>query len=111
MPKITNYQLVDSILLATDQDRIDWQATAKPQEFAASFGGKWTLLIREGFTGSPPRFARELYVKDSEGTTMVRITDSDDHRIPDLYEMSRRYALKINDELAELLKEIDKPKQ
>jgi hypothetical protein len=111
MPKITNHELVNGLFVATEQDQIDWQPTAKPQEFAASFGGKWTLLISEGFTGVPLQFTRQLYVKDSEGTTMVRIADSDDSRIPELYEMARRYALKINEALADLLNEIKKPQK
>jgi hypothetical protein len=105
MPKITNNEFVGSLVAATQQDRIDWQPTGLPQEFSASFGGKYTLLVRSSFG---PRC--QLDVKDSEGTTIVRIDQDEDLRISELYEMARRHALKIDEALADLLSEIDKPK-
>jgi len=105
MPRITNYELISRIYSATDQDRIDWQATARPQEFTASFGGKWTLVLSTSSLNIVV-----LDVKDSEGETIVRITSREDERISDLHDMARRYALKIDKALADLLNEIDKPK-
>jgi len=51
-----------------------------------------------------------LELKNSEGETMVRFYESDDVRIPVLQESARRHALKIDEALAGLLKEIDRPK-
>jgi hypothetical protein len=107
MPKITNQEVVNSLLAATEQGQIDWQPTAIPDQFTASFGGKWTLLFTREFVsgeGTTPF----LYFKDSEGQTLLRITRFEDNRIPEVYELARRYALKIDEALADLLKEIEK---
>ena len=50
-----------------------------------------------------------LDVKNSEGETIIRITPYDDIRILQLFELARRHALKIDEALADLLKEIDNP--
>ncbi len=104
MPRISNHELVNSLLVATDQDKVDWQPTARPQEFAASFGGKYTAEVWRGPAGAL------LDIKDSEGEMLVRISSEDDNRIPELHDMAKRHALKIDDALADLLKEINKPK-
>ena len=109
MPKITNHELINRIIVATDQDRIDWQTTARSQEFTSSFGGKWTLVLSHYFTALQDVYALE--VKDSEGEILNRVTSLEDNRIQELHEMARRHALKIDEALADLLKEIDKPKQ
>jgi hypothetical protein len=109
MTRITNHELANRIIVATDQDRIDWQPTARSQEFTASFGGKWTLVISHYFSALQDMYGLE--VKDSEGEIITRVTSLEDHRIQELHEMARRYALKIDEALADLLKEIDKPKQ
>jgi hypothetical protein len=103
MPRITNHELLNRIIVATDQNRIDWQPTAKPREFTASFGGKWTLALFQAVS------IIMLDVKDSGGEIIVRITSQEDARIADLYEMARRHALKIDEALTDLLNEIDKP--
>ena len=107
MAKITNYEFLERIIVATEQEKIDWQPTGSPREFTASFGGKWTLLVSQEFIGNAPC---ALSVKDSEGDTIVRIGTADDPRVDALHEMARRHALKIDDALADLLNEIDKPK-
>jgi hypothetical protein len=110
MPRITNNELVNRIIAATDEDRIDWQPTAKPREFSASFGGKWTLVISQGGVDNRGQLVSTLNVRDSEGERIVGIDSEEDERIHGLHEMARRHALKIDDALADLLKEIDKPK-
>jgi hypothetical protein len=52
-----------------------------------------------------------LDMQDSTGETMLRINDSDDARISDLWELARRYALKVDDAIADLFKELDEPQR
>ena len=103
MTKITNDELVSSLVKSTDQDRIDWQPTGTKDEFTASFGGKWTLLLRQRSAGSINQW---LSLKNSEGETLLQISATEDVRISILFELARRHALKINEALADLLKEI-----
>ena len=47
MRKITNQELINSLLVATEEDRIDWQPTATLDQYTASFGGKLDALVRQ----------------------------------------------------------------
>jgi hypothetical protein len=109
MAKISNYEFLTRIFTATEQDRIDWQSTAKPREFTASFGGRWTLVILQEYMGSPAALNTALYVRNSEGETIVTIDSEQDVRVEQLHELARRHALKIDDALVDLLGEIEKP--
>ncbi len=104
MQKVTNAELVQRIITATEEGRIDWQPTAKPQEFTANFGGKWTLVIFDWGPGS------RLDMVDSEGELLIRVVSEENLRVPELHEMARRHALKIDEAVVDLLNEIDKPK-
>lgn len=107
MRRITNQELINSLVVATEQDRVDWQPSGTVDQFTASFGGKWTLLFDR--TEDTRGMSFWLDVKTSEGETIVRLTPQDDNRIPALFETVRRHALKIDEALADLLKEIEGP--
>lgn len=107
MRKITNLELMNSLIVATEQDRIDWQPSGTVDQFTASFGGKWTILFDKNQDDEGEHYW--LDVKTSEGETIVRLTERDDSRIPALFESVRRFALKIDKALADLLKEIEGP--
>lgn len=115
MPRITNQEFINRVLVATEQGRIDWQVTAEPRMFTASFGGKWSLVLSQAFTGftaqTGPEFKSTLAVKDSEGDNILSIDNEEDRRIDEIHELARRHALKIDEALTELLNEIDKPKK
>jgi len=108
MPKVTNQQLVNTLYAATYEDRIDWQPTGEPAAFTASFGGKWTLVFHRRLA-SDGGYVTLLELQDTEGQVILVITSFDDERLPEIYELARRHALKIDEALADLLKEIDKP--
>jgi hypothetical protein len=110
MRRISDQELINSLIVATEEDRIDWQPSGTVDQYTASFGGKWTLVIDKGQNSSGDDIFW-LDVKDSAGENIVRLTPYDDNRIPALFEMARRFALKIDQALADLLKEIDKAKK
>jgi hypothetical protein len=106
MARISNQELFNKLLVATEQERIDWQPTGVQDQFTASFGGKWTLIIdKSAAMPSRPNYWIEL--RDSVGQEVLRLTTSDDNRLPELFEMARRYALKIDKAIIDLMKEID----
>jgi hypothetical protein len=90
------------------------QSQNRPSELRVchpqSFGAKWTLLLSQGIDSRTGTFTSTLDVKDSEGEDIVSIGTDEDARIHELHEMARRHALKIDEALADLLNEIDKPK-
>jgi hypothetical protein len=106
MANISDYELVSKILDATEFERIDWQKTAVEAQFAAAFGGKWTVTIDKSTNavGEPDFW---LSLQNAEGETILAIDD--DSRLPRLFELARRHALKVNAAIADFLKELDKP--
>jgi len=110
MPRITKAQVVDSLYVATEQDRIEWQPTAEAQQFIATFGPKWSVVISRSFNiAFAPQPLTTLFVMKSDGEALLQVQDSDDPRLRELHEMARRRALKIDDDLTDFLNEVDKP--
>jgi hypothetical protein len=102
MPKLDDKELVTRIISSTENGKIDWQKTAVGAQYAASFGGKWIVLIDSA--GEGERFW--LTLQNSEGETLLRIDEHSDYRLANLFEMARRRALKVDDAIADLLKEL-----
>jgi hypothetical protein len=96
-------ELVTKLMQATETGRIDWQKTATSDRYAASFGGRWTVVIDYNANSEHRYF---LALKDSEGQEVLRIWD--DLRLSNLFESARRKALKIDEAIADVLKELDK---
>lgn len=114
MAHITDQEFVTRVLAATIDGKIDWQPTAELQQYTASLGGKWTILVGEYFSGirgaaGEPGFDYALTLKDSAGDQLLRIEDGQDGRIRELHELARRRALKVNEAIEDFLKELDEP--
>src|ERR1700689_2840324 len=91
--------------MPTERDRIDWQKTAVEAQYAAAFGGKWTVLIDQSAeSDTPDRFW--LSLQNAEGETILKIDD--DSRLPRVFELARRKALKVNEAISDFLKELEK---
>ena len=105
---ISDQDIITKILSASLEGKIDWKPTARSSEFAASFGGKWTLLA-DSFQSQTGGLIEDLTMKDSAGKQLIRITSRVDPRVSDLYELARRQALKVDEALEDLFKEIDEP--
>jgi hypothetical protein len=106
MPNPGDAELVSKVLDATEAGRIDWQKTAIQAQFAAAFGGKWTVTIDKSTNAvGEPSFW--LSLENAEGETILTIDA--DPRLRRLFELARRHAFKVNDAIADFLKELDKP--
>ena len=114
MPIISNEELLTRLLAAANEEKIDWHPTARPDEYTASFGGKWTLVSRHWIRGAiryenedPNRYI--IILQNSEGEELHSIKDDEDNRVRELYLLARRRVLKVDDAIADLLKELDEP--
>ena len=103
MASISDTELVYKVLEATEQERIDWQKTAVDAQYAATFGGKWTVLIDKSLDSSKPDHFW-LSLQNAEGETILEIRD--DNRLGHLFELARRHALKVNNAITDFLKEL-----
>jgi hypothetical protein len=115
MPQISDQEFVNKVLVATLNDKIDWQPTAQADRFSASFGGKWTVLVTATFDryGPPPAaqpfYDYDLTLRDSAGEQILRIDSEHNDRISELHELARRRALKVNEAIEDFMKELDEP--
>jgi len=105
MPEPLEDELVSSLIAKTEQNRLEWQPTAQPTQYTASFAGKYTILLSYSLLGA----TTILQVKNVDGDALVHLTNLNESRLPTLYGLARDYVKKqIDDQLTDLLKEIDK---
>jgi hypothetical protein len=103
----TDAELVWKLVDSTQKGRINWQKTAITDQYAAAFGGKWTVTVDKADGGRETVYW--LSLNDAGGHEILRIGDNEDSRMPQLFEMARRHALRVNEAVADLLKELDQP--
>jgi hypothetical protein len=106
--QMNDAELVSKLYTATENARINWEKTAVPDQYAAAFGGKWTVTVDKDRTETGQVFY-SLILNDAEGQEILRITSIQDAAIPELFELARRHALRVNEAIQDLLKEIDRP--
>lgn len=105
---VTDVQLVERITKATVDDTIKWDKTATVDQFTSIYAGKWTLLIDK----SPNEENEDvsdywLSLSNAKGDELLRVYDSRVPRLYDLYELARRQALKVNEAVADFIKDLD----
>jgi hypothetical protein len=103
--QVSDIELISKLYDSTQNGRISWEKTAVEDQYAAVFGGKWTVTIDKGT--SPEGVRYWLSINNAEGNEILRITSREDHRISELFDLARRHALKVDEAIADLLKEID----
>jgi hypothetical protein len=106
MPDIKDAELIAKLLEATRNKKLAWEKTGAPEQFAASYGGKWTLNLDKTENQSGPGWDYYLTITNSSGEEVLRIWDQPDNELPKLFEQARRYALRVDEALTDLIKEI-----
>lgn len=103
---ITDAELINKLVDSTARGQTNWQRTATEDQYAAAFGGKWTVTVDKSMDqhGDATFW---VAINNAEGQEILRIRGYDTERLPELFEMARRHALKVNEAIADLLKEID----
>jgi|SRR5579863_2812161 len=105
MPDINDRELISKLLRATQAGKLSWETTAEPDRFAASYGGRWTITVDKTINneGASDFF---LTITNAQGEEVLRIWDQPDNVLPKLFEQARRHALKVDEALGDLMKEI-----
>ena len=102
--------LFKEVYEGTIANRIPWEPTADEGEYAATIGGKFTLVIR-GYTDVDFRGDREgwpsLVLKDESYREVLKVTTEVDGVtgpvLNDLFERAKRSALKADEKVDELI--------
>ena len=93
----TDSEFVQKLLQATERGQVDWHL--------AAVGGRWTVQVDEHTTDPSIHY---LTLRDSQGQELLSIGQWEHEAIPTLYEAARRRALKVNDALTEVIRDLDK---
>ena len=103
MPDQTEIQLLLKLLESTRRKQIDWSPTAQELQFSGSVAGKYTLLVQK----NPFTNLVWLTVKNVDGDELVSLNNQSDERVDQLYDLAKRQVLKIDEQVADLMKELD----
>jgi len=111
MAFITDEELISKLVEATREGRLRWTKTEVTDRFASRYAGKWSLTI--DMSQEPDeRFASYwLALSNAEGEEILKIYPSQDTPLHALFDLARRRALKIDEALEDLLKEIEPHEQ
>ncbi len=107
MPNITDAELVDKLLQATEDGRITWEKADVEDQFLAKYADKWTLTIDKSFDPEGPPLNYWLALSNARKEEILKISSSDEGQLDRLFELARRRALKVDEALSDLLKEIE----
>lgn len=101
----TDAELVGKLMDASENGRVNWQKTAVTDQYAAAFGGKWTVTIDKSTVDNEDYYW--LSINNAEGEEILKIFGSEDKRVERLFEVARRHALRVNEAIKDLIKELD----
>jgi hypothetical protein len=107
MPEITDAALIIKLLRGTRAGKLNWEKTATPDQYAASYGGKWTVTVDKSEDQETGGYIFYLSIGNSQGEEALRIWNMPNNKVSELFEQARRHALKVDEALSALLKEID----
>ncbi|SRR6266571_1233609 len=107
MPNITDAELIEKLMQATEDGRIAWGKADVEDRFVTKYAGKWTLTIDKSSDTEDPQLYYWLALSNAGGEEILKVYSSDEGRLDRLFELARRRALKVDEALSDLLKEIE----
>lgn len=94
--------LVEQLLDKTRKRALTWEPTAREDEFISTLGGNVSFTVRIGKT-------REvLILRDDHDRTLLSVTSDDVSEVSQLYAEVRRQALRVDESLDDVLKQLAK---
>jgi hypothetical protein len=110
MPNITDSELILRLVQSTIERRLAWEKIEDVADrFAAKYAGKWTLTIDKSVETNERYPHYWLALSNAEGEEIMKIYSDNVGGVDELFELARRQALKVDEALSDLLKEIDEP--
>jgi hypothetical protein len=102
MPTHKDYDFVVYLVRMTRENRIKWEPTALEMQFAASFKGRYTVLIDKAQTPkAEPRYW--LTMKDESGRELLNLKGADLTDLGELYEIIERKSLNVDAAIDEIM--------
>jgi hypothetical protein len=104
---ITDTELISKLLQATEDRKITWEKAEVVDQFVAKYAGKWTLTIDKAANPEDQETTYWLALSNVRKEEILSVHSSDEGRLDRLFELARRRALKVDEALSDLLKEIE----
>jgi hypothetical protein len=94
-------KFLDRLLESTKVGKTDWAPTANTKTFTTSLSGKFSISV--GGSGENDGW---LTIHDANGTRIHYLSSDDFNQLPELYQLARRRALKVDEAIDELMKDL-----
>jgi hypothetical protein len=95
-------KLVEQLLDKTKKRVLSWEPTAEEDEFVSTLGGNISFTVREGGVRS------FLIMRDDRDRVLLTVSTYEVNDVSQLYAEARRQALKVDESLDDILKQLAK---
>lgn len=99
-------QLVTRLLEATRAGTMDWAPSGQTNAFVSAMSGKYIVTVKSSSNSNVPDY---VTIDTQDGTTVHRLSGGDYNEIFEIYQLARRRALRIDEAIDDILKELDSP--
>lgn len=96
-----DYEFIAYLLRMTRENQITWEPTAQEMQYAASFKGRYTVVIDKAFVARDARYW--LAMKDESGRELLHLKSDDVSDLGELYEMAERISLNVDAAIDEIM--------
>ncbi len=99
--------LLSRLITASKEGKLDWAPTGTTSsKFVTALSGKYVVSVGEQWVGSPSP-EHYLRLETQDGISIQTLTDETYPDVKELYEFARRRALKVDEAIDDILKELD----
>jgi hypothetical protein len=105
MPTRKDYDFLQFVINGTESGKVRWEPTAERDQYAASFKGKYTVIVDRGVIQSTGQPFYWMALKDTDDRELLKITEEESALIPDLFHKAARASLNVDAAIDEIMSE------
>ena len=106
----SNNELVQKLLNATNARTIAWEPTDITDQFKCSFGSKWIVTVDKGTDENDGTSYHWLTLSNAKGVQLLQVYANELLSVAELFAAAKRHYLRVDEAIADVLKELDKSK-
>ena len=102
-------ELVQKLFDSTAAGKVAWEPSGITDQFKCTFASKWVITVDKGTDENDGTTYYWLKLTDfSRGTTILQLYSPEAEGLQQLFELARRRALRIDEAISDLMRELDK---
>jgi hypothetical protein len=90
--------LIEYIITNTENSKLRWEPTAHKHQFLVALRGQYTAMIE-----SAAEDHDSLYLRNTNGEVILRVSGGEDNRVNKLFELARRNAYNVDHAIDEII--------